>query len=130
MQNCKLTIVTSVDDTENTVVRNGKIEAKESSVVLTYEEENALICMTFQKGLAFIDRQGDYTLRLPLEEGKTHEGVLGIGSAEGKVGITTHRVKYTLQGNLFKLSMRYDLIFTENEVQKTKLNLKAQIRND
>jgi uncharacterized beta-barrel protein YwiB (DUF1934 family) len=129
MQSCKLTITTSVDEQENTVVYDGKIDKGEANTVLTYEDGASRVCITLQKGVAFIDRQGDYSLRLRLEEGETHESNLGINGAEGKVFTRAHRVKYTLDRNIFKLSLRYDLIFTENEVQKMKLNLKAQIKN-
>ena len=67
-------------------------------------------------------------MRLHLEEGKTKESGLGIGGAEGNVLTKTHRVKYSLERNVFKLSLRYDLIFMKDEVQKMKLNLKAQIK--
>lgn len=129
MQSCKFTITTSVDEQENTVVYDGKIDLGEVNTVLTYEDGGSRVCITLQKGMAFIDRQGDYSLRLRLEEGETHESGLGINGAEGKVFTRAHRVKYTFDRNIFKLSLRYDLIFTENEVQKMKLNLKAQIKN-
>lgn len=128
MQACRFTITTAVDEKENTVIYYGKIDVSETMVVLTYEEGASQICITLQKGIALIDRQGDYSLRLHLEEGKTKESGLGIGGAEGNVLTKTHRVKYSLERNVFKLSLRYDLIFMKDEVQKMKLNLKAQIK--
>ena len=128
MQACKFTITTAVDEKENTVVYNGNIAVEDTVTKLTYAAENSNVCITLQKGVALIERQGDYTLRLRLEEGKTHTGVLGIGGAEGNVSIKTHRVKYSLENGVLKLSLRYDLIFSEDEIQKTKLNLKAHIR--
>ena len=128
MQACKLTITTTVDEKENTVVYDGKIDVEETAVVLTYEEGASLICITLQKGIALIDRQGDYSLRLHLEEGKTKEGGLGIGGSEGDILTKTHRVKYSFANNIFKLSLCYDLIFMEGEAQRMKLNLKAQIK--
>ena len=112
MQACRFTITTAVDEKENTVIYYGKIDVSETMVVLTYEEGASQICITLQKGIALIDRQGDYSLRLHLEEGKTKESGLGIGGAEGNVLTKTHRVKYSLERNVFKLS----------------LNLKAQIK--
>ena len=129
MQSCKLTITTVVDEQVNTVAYDGKIDIGETKTILTYEEGLSQICITPQKGIALIDRQGDYSLHLYLEEGTTHESKLGINGAEGKVFTKAHRIKYALEHNIFKLSLRYDLIFTENEVQKMKLNLKAQIKN-
>ena len=129
MQPCKFTITTSVDEKETTVIYEGKIDVSDTMVVLTYQEGGSQICITLQKGIALIDRQGDYSLRLRLEEGKVHESALGIGGAEGKVLTKAHRVKYSREGNVFKLSLRYDLIFMEDEVQKMKLNLKGQIKD-
>ena len=128
MQACKFTITTAVDEKENTVVYDGKIDVRETMVILTYEEGGSQICMTLQKGVALIDRQGDYSLRLHLEEGKTMESGLGIGGSEGTILTKTHRVKYSLMNNIFKLSLCYDLIFTEDEVQWMKINLRAQIK--
>jgi uncharacterized beta-barrel protein YwiB (DUF1934 family) len=128
MQACKFIITTTVDEKENTVVHNGNLSVEDTMTKLTYAEERAHVCITLQKGIALIERQGDYTLRLRLEEGKTHVGVLGIGGAEGNVSIKTHRVKYSLENGVFKLSLGYDLIFSGKEIQKTKLNLKAHIR--
>ena len=128
MQACKFTIITSVDEKENPVIYDGKIDIGEAMVVLAYEEGASQICITLQKGIALIDRQGDYSLRLHLEEGKTKESGLGIGGAEGNILTKTHRVKYSFANNIFKLSLCYDLIFAEDEVQRMKLNLKAQIK--
>lgn len=129
MHACKFTITTAVDEKENTVIYDGKIDIDDSMVVLTYEDGASLVCITLQKGIALIDRQGDYSLRLHLEEGKTHESGLGIGGSEGKVLTKAHHIKYTFNRNVFKLSLRYDLIFMEDEVQKMKLNLTARIKD-
>ena len=129
MQACKFTITTSVDGIENTVSHVGSIDVSEERVTLTYKENDSQVCITLQKGRAQIDRRGDYSLSLRLEEGKTLESALGIGGTEGGVFIKTHRVKYSLDGNIFKLSLRYDLIFSEEELQKMKLNLKGIIKN-
>lgn len=129
MQACEFKITTTVDEKENTIIYDGKIDVSDTMVVLTYQEGASQVCITLQKGVAFIDRQGDYTLRLHLEEGKLHESGLGIGGAEGNVLTKTHRVKYSLEGKVFKLSLRYDLIFMADEVQKMKLNLRGKIKD-
>ncbi len=128
MQVCKFTITTAVDGAENTVVREGKIEFPENAVVLHYEEESAMVCITLQKGEASIVRQGDYSLRLMLEQGKLTEGSIGLGGADGKIAIQTYTVKYAKERNVLKLSLRYDLIFSQEERQKMQLNLRATVK--
>ena len=129
MQACKFTINTSVDEVESAVARVGTIQVEDGIFVLCYEEENARVIITLQKGVARIDRDGDYSLQMQLEEGKTTKSLLSIGGTQGGIVTKTHRVKYSQEGKVFKLSLRYDLIFSEDEVQKTKLNLKGQIKD-
>ena len=128
MQDCRLTIITSTDGQENTVGYDGKIDVCEGVVRLIYNEKDAAICITAQKGLVVIERTGDYSLRLHLEEGKKTDGLLGIGGAVGKVQTETYRAKYLLDECVLKLSLRYNLIFSAMEVQEMKLNIKAQIK--
>ncbi len=128
MQTCKFTITSAFDGEENTVIRQGKIEFSENTALLRYEEESAKVCITLQKGEAIIVRQGDYSLRLTLEQGKSTEGSIGLGGADGKIDIQTHTVKYTKERNVFKLALRYDLIFSQEERQKMQLNLRATIK--
>ena len=128
MQACKFTIITAVDEKENTVTYDGKIDIGDAIIVLLYEEGASQVCITLQKGVALIDRQGDYSLRLRLEEGKAKESGLGIGGSEGTILTKTHRVKYSFANNIFKLSLCYDLIFSEGEAQRMKLNLKGLIK--
>ena len=66
MQNCKLTMTTSVDGQENTVAYQGTIKVADRLIVLNYAEGESTICITLQKGVVLIDRQGDYSLRLRL----------------------------------------------------------------
>ena len=129
MQACKFTINTSVDEVESAVARVGTIQVEDGIFVLCYEEENARVIITLQKGVARIDRDGDYSLQMQLEEGKTTKSLLSIGGTQGGIVTKTHRVKYSQEGKVFKLSLRYDLIFSQDEVQKTKLNLKGQIKD-
>lgn len=129
MQPCKFAITTSIDEQENSVTYVGTINACEEGIHLAYKDGEANVSITLQKGVVIIDRQGDYALHMRLEEGKKTESLLSIGGSQGSVLTQTHYVKYALEGNRFRLSLRYDLIFSEAEIQKTKLNLKGQIRN-
>lgn len=128
MQGCKFTITTAVDGEENTVVKQGNIDFLENAVILQYAEESANVCITLQKGEATIARQGDYSLCLALKQGKQTEGSIGLGGADGKIAIQTHNVKFVKERNVFRLSLRYDLIFSQEEKQKMQLNLRALLK--
>lgn len=128
MQGCKFTITTAVDGEENTVVKKGNIDFLENSVVLQYAEESANVCITLQKGEATVVRQGDYSLSLALKQGKQTEGNIGLDGADGRIAIQTHNVKYAKERNVFKLSLRYDLIFSQEEKQKMQLKLRASLK--
>jgi len=128
MQVCNFIITSSVDGDENTVMRKGTIEfCKSGDVLLRYDEENAKVCITLQKGVAIVDREGDYSLYLLLAQGKETDGRIGLNGSNGIVPVQTHRVKYSLEGSVFKLSLGYALLFGE-EKQRMQLNLRAQVR--
>ena len=128
MQTCSFIIHSSVDGVESAVTRKGTIEfCDNQSVRLSYDEENARVCIALEKGLAVVDRAGDYTLHLILRQGKIEAGSLGLNGSDGNISVQTHRVKYSLEQNVFKLSLGYDLLFGE-ERQKMQLNLRVQIR--
>ena len=127
MLDCKLTITTAVDGQETTLVRAGEIEILDETVSLTYREESAQVRVSLQKREAIIERRGDYVLLLPLQEGKTLEGKIGLGESAGSVAVKTYHVKYSVERNIFKLALRYDLLFGE-EIQKMQLRIRAQIK--
>ena len=128
MQACKFTITTAVDGETNAAVKVGTIDVLDEKTVLRYQEESASVCIALQKGEAVIDRQGDYFLHLPLSQGKITLGNIGLGGSEGKISIQTHTVKYSQSGKVFRLSLRYDLIFSQEERQKMQLNLRATVK--
>ena len=128
MQACKFTITTAVDGEISTVVKSGRMNILDDRFILYYQEEGANVCIVLQKNEAVIDRQGDYLLHLPLQQGEMSVGSIGLGGSDGKISIQTHSVKYSQDRNLFKLSLRYDLIFSEEERQKMRLNLRATLK--
>ena len=128
MQACKFIILTSADGQERTTIKQGEIDISEGFVFLRYQEEGVLVEVHLQKGKATIVRRGDYSLLLPLEQGKQTEGRLGIAGSDGKIALQTHNVKYSQEGKLFKLSLRYDLIFSQEERQKMRLNLRTTLK--
>ena len=128
MQACKLTITTAVDGQETTLARAGQIEISDGKATLTYQEETAQVSISLQKGEAVVERQGDYALTLFLQQGKTLEGKIGLGESSGVVAVKTYHVKYSIERNLFRLALRYDLLFGEG-IQKMQLRIRAQIKD-
>ncbi len=124
---CKLTITTAVDGTENKIVRMGKIEKEEGGVRLRYREENAEIDLTLTEEGAEIRREGDYSLFLPLRQGKTTEGMLGLGGSQGRVVVAAHCVQYRYEQEKFEAILRYDLRFGEDK-QEMQLQITATTR--
>ncbi len=119
---CKLTVYTRVDGEENKIVRMGKIEEKEGEIVLSYREENAQVRLRILGSRAEIFREGDYSLFLPLVEGQSTEGALGISGSKGGLPITTRRVEYVKNEGERKIFLDYELWFCEGS-QKMQLEI-------
>ena len=128
MQMCKFTILTSADGEKRTVIKYGDIDISDALAVLHYQEEGVQVEVNLQKGKATIIRRGDYSLLLPLEQGKQTEGRIGIGGSDGKIAIQTHTVKYFKEGKVFKAALRYDLLFSIEEKQKMQLNIRTTLK--
>ena len=128
MQTCKFTILTSADGEKRTAIKHGDIDISDSLVVLRYQEEGVQVEVSLQKGKATVIRRGDYSLLLPLEQGRQTEGRIGIGGSDGKIAIMTHNVKYSKEGKVFKAALRYDLLFSAEEKQKMQLNIRTTLK--
>ena len=111
MKACKVTITTKTDGQENTIVREGEMEATASCVTIAYKEEDALVSMRLQNETAEIERQGDYSLRLRLERGVLHKGELGLGGSCGEIETFAHAIQYSVTETSVLASLRYDLLF-------------------
>ena len=122
MKACKVTMTTKTDGQENTIVRDGEIEATASCVTIVYQEENALVSLRLQKERAEIERKGDYSLRLRLEKGTLQKGELGLGGSCGEMQVFTHGIQYSITETSVLASLRYDLLFGE-EKQEISLRL-------
>ena len=125
MKACRLTIATTVDGTKTEISRDGCFEVAPLFAKLQYREENAEVSLVLENGVVQIQRTGDYTLRLTLQEGETNEGTLGINGSEGILQVKTKRVAYTTTENSLLLSLHYGLLMGE-EVQEMKLRLFAR----
>lgn len=126
MKTCRVTMATVADGKKTEIIRDGKMFLADNRAELVYTEENATITLVFDKGAVYIERQGDYTMRLTLKKGEKCNGMLGIGGAEGQVQTQTSRLAYSLTENSLMLSLHYDL-FVGNEPQNIRLRLFSKI---
>lgn len=125
MQKCVVNITTTADGAENTIIREGKMSLSESLVKLTYREENALICMELKENTARMERSGDYSLKIFLENGKAGQGEIGINGVSGSIGTFTDRILYSVTEDSLHAVLHYDLLIA-GQRQKMRLNLRAK----
>ncbi len=128
MQDCRITIATSVDGAqESTVSHFGKLHFnKDDSCLLQYNETQAKVSMEIEENLVKIDRIGDYELHLQLKKGAICSGLIGIGGSNGEVQTRTKLLEYKESENGVLLLLKYDLL-VGGEEQKMKLRLHAKI---
>ncbi len=127
MSICKLTVTTTVDGRKTQTVRMGKMERTGEGATLSYREENARVALTLDGKAALVVREGDYALRLPLRQGETQEGVLGVGGSEGKILVRAYRVEYAIEEKGVLAKLHYALLFGE-DAQDMRLEIRAQGR--
>ena len=126
MQACKLMISTMVDDQKTEFSCQGELDLSTFGATLRYRQENALVTVTWKGESVFIERQGDYTLRLLLQRGVRTCGSIGIGGNEGEIEIETHRLDYAVSKNSLLSMLHYDLIIG-GETQHMQLRISARI---
>ena len=127
MQACYLTITTTADGVETKVSKTAEMDLEIQSAKLRYQDEGALVNLSVQGECVTIERQGDYTLFLPLTRGETTVGKLGIGGSCGELRLYTHKVQYTITEESLLLLLRYDMLMGE-ETQEMSLRLLAKLK--
>ena len=124
---CALRIKSIVDGQENIFSLDGKIEKSEKDIKLFYREEESESQVTFQDGKAWVDREGEYSLKLPLIEGLITQGTLGINGNSGNLDIFTHCIEYSLLNGKLSARLRYDILLGEN-AQEMELLIQADVQ--
>ena len=128
MKKAKLTINTQVDnENETTATYQAEVVFTYNTSSLNYEEQDAKVSLSLKNGEIFINREGDYTFSLHLVEGREIPASLGIMGSVGDIKTKTHSIQYSIKENCFLLSVKYALIFADNEKQEMKLRLIARI---
>ena len=125
MDACALIITTTVDGQENTVSYNGEIRLLIDGADLHYQDGQSVVTMEIRRKGVSVLRQGDYTLKLRLEEGKRTSGAIGIGGSEGEVFTKTENLAYSVSERSLLLKAQYTLI-VGGESQEMKLRLHAK----
>lgn len=126
MQPCRITIATNADGQKTEIVREGFCLFTDNSVKLNYADDGARVALDLENGEVFIQRTGDYTLRLHLKKDGVTNGVLGLNGAEGAVQVNTQKIAYSIRNSSLLLSLQYALIIGA-ETQKMKLRIFAKI---
>lgn len=124
MQACYVTISTTADGNKTEIVREGEMDLFSCAANIAYVEENARVSVSVYNNTAKVVRQGDYTLRLNLEEGKITVGSIGVEGAEGEILIKTHEIAYRIAETFVVILLRYDLLIGD-EKQEMSLRLLA-----
>ncbi len=125
MKSCVVKITTTIDGRENSVTKQGEMHLDALSATLIYKEENAVVTLTLTNAVLNIVREGDYSLRLRLEENKLCEGEIGIGGANGKVSVQTKKLAYSLTKTSWLLLAQYALL-AGGEPQETTIRIQAK----
>ena len=125
IRKCDLTLKSIVDGTENTFFAEGRLENFGEKIKVCYREDPAVIHVTFHEGKAWIDREGDYSLRLALNEGELTQGEIGINGNVGELEIRTHKIEFSYLDNQLSARLRYDILLGDG-VQEMELIIQAK----
>ena len=125
IRDCQVTVVTKTDGKETSITKKGELFLDGAEAVVRYFEDNANVEITAKERQILIKRQGDYSMTLPLKEGETLDGSLGIGGSEGSLRVHTHKVSYAVRDGAFLLAAQYVLFFGTEE-QEMKIRLLAK----
>ena len=123
---CEVKLTTTVDGKKTRVVHGGDLQISESRACVTYTEENAVVSIEVKGKTITLIREGDYSLRLTLEKGKTLDGVLALGDNEGIIQVKTQRVGYKLTKNTLVLELKYTLLIGEAQEMQLKIEAKGE----
>ena len=127
MRACNVMLSTKTDGVGNETIRDGEIEIFPRAANLIYRDDNAIVKLSLHGERVEVCREGDYTLSLFLQNGKTTEGEIGIGGNSGKILTKTHAIDYKITEDYVVARLRYDLLIG-TERQEMELSLLAKIK--
>ena len=126
-QNCDLTLKSIVDGSETLFYAKGALEWSDTEIKLVYQEEDASFCLTFCDDEAFVERKGDYTLRLKLVNGELTQGEIGINGNFGELEIRTHNIEASCSEKKLNIRLRYDILLGD-EAQEMELFIQGDVK--
>ena len=126
MSDGSLTIVTTIDGVETRFSSKAEMEIAPLSAILRYKETNAIVTITLSGDGVCVERQGDYSMYLPLRENEYTDGTLAIAGNEGRLRAYTQRLAYSITKRSVLLQLYYTLIFGE-EKQEMRLRINASL---
>lgn len=129
IKKCNLTLKSIVDGNENLFSVEGRLETFGDKIKLCYREDPAIIHLVFHDEKAWIDRDGDYGLRIALVEGEQTVGEIAIGDNVGELEIRTHKILFDYFGDGLKARLRYDILLGDG-VQEMDLYVEAKVTQD
>ncbi len=127
MDACVLTITTAADGQEYTLSYEGEMRLLIDGADLRYQDGQSNVTMEVRPAGVSVLREGDYTLKLRLEEGKCKSGTIGIGGSDGEVFTQTEKLAYSVSERSLLLKAEYALVIG-GEKQEMKLRLYAKRR--
>lgn len=125
MKKCSLTIITCADGQETNFSCEAEMELSPLSASLHYIQDGGDTVISFAERKVTIQRTGDYSILLNLEEGIIREGKLSIGSNDGNFQVISKKVSYAITDKSLLASFHYQLLF-EGGTQDMKLRLNAR----
>ena len=127
IKKCDVTLKSVVDGAVNSFFAEGKLKNHDEKIELCYFEDSTEISFTFHGGKVWLNREGDYSLRLMLVQGERTRGEIGINGNVGDLEIYTHVVEYKISKNKLTARLRYDILLGE-DVQKMELHVQANAK--
>lgn len=128
IKKCDLTLKSIVDGAENSFFAEGRLEDFGEKIKVCYREDPAVIHVTFHDGKVWVDRDGDYSLRLELSQGEVTKGEIGINGNFGELEIRTHLIENAYFGDGLNARLKYDILLGEG-VQEMELLIQAKVKD-
>ena len=121
-----LHIVTTAEGQENQVTREATCELGVDFAKIYYQDEQAFVQVTIEKGKVEIFREGDYGMKMLFQEKVATPVTLEIGGSVGEITAETYRLGYLISDTSCLLHLHYALVFSESEKQEINLRLHAK----
>ena len=121
-----LEIITTAEGKETKLQREATCEFGVDFAKIYYQDGEAYVCVTIEKGKVEICRTGDYGMKMAFKEKEITPVSLEIGGSVGEITAETYRLGYLISDTSCLLHLHYALLFSEEEKQEISLRLHAK----